>query len=185
MTADASNYGNRQDCAKAQALPVENYFQDMRREFVDIADVELCIGGKRLPAHSQFLASQSRFMARMIEDLQVLLAKPTSSLFLRRPLGFLSVTLCASWVRSTTSATIKLSQPQRHTSSFCWQSCLILKSSRSPAQLSCQAMQTLFCRPMFWRRGFLFAEKDDLAFFVRHASHLWLRSTSRPKLISV
>lgn len=75
VTADAIMYGNRQDPAKPQASSVEGYFQDMPSEFIEIADVELCIGGKRLPAHSQFLASQSRFMAKMFEDLQVFPSK--------------------------------------------------------------------------------------------------------------
>ena len=64
MAADASE---DQQVSRAEGLvaPVEGYFRDMPPEFIRSADVELCVSGKRLPAHSQFLASQSRFMAKM------------------------------------------------------------------------------------------------------------------------
>ena len=69
---------------------------DMPLEFVKSADVELGIGGNGLPAHSQFLPSQSRFMAKMFEDLDVSFSRSDKFTVSRRSfLVLLSTVLCA------------------------------------------------------------------------------------------
>ena len=50
-------------------MVVYPYFEFAPEGFVDSADVILEVEGQRLPAHSQFLASQSRFMDNMVKDL--------------------------------------------------------------------------------------------------------------------
>lgn len=69
----------RQGSVRAQGRPVEEgpaeavapYFEGAPPEFCDNADVEFHCGDRRLPAHSQILASQSHFMAKMFQDLKV------------------------------------------------------------------------------------------------------------------
>lgn len=47
------------------------YFKFAPEGFADTADVKLVVGGQSLPAHSQFLASQSRFIHNMLQDLSI------------------------------------------------------------------------------------------------------------------
>ena len=64
---------NRQ-AANAPAEPAETtfaYFGGAPAEFCNNADVEIHVGTKRLPAHSQILASRSHFMTKMFQDLNI------------------------------------------------------------------------------------------------------------------
>ncbi|KAK9832432.1 hypothetical protein WJX74_010148 [Apatococcus lobatus] len=47
------------------------YFQNAPPEFCNSADVEFHVGAERLPAHSQILASQSHYLAKMFQDLKI------------------------------------------------------------------------------------------------------------------
>lgn len=47
----------------------QEYFQHCPEGFAETADVLLVVGNEELPAHSQFLASQSRFFNNMLADL--------------------------------------------------------------------------------------------------------------------
>lgn len=60
-----------QDAPAELAEVVPPYFEGAPPEFCDNADVEFNCGEQRLPAHSQILASQSHFMAKMFQDLKV------------------------------------------------------------------------------------------------------------------
>ena len=101
----------------------------MPPEFVRNADVELCVSGKRLPAHSQFLASQLRFMAMMFEDLAVSSSKADKFVVSEETLErFTAEGIMRFLVHCTTSATSLSSQPQRRTNCSWWQSSLTLQN---------------------------------------------------------
>lgn len=73
----------RQGSVRAQGGTVEEgpaeaivpYFEGTPLEFCESADVEFHCGEDRLPAHSQVLAGQSHFMAKMFQDLKVSFSK--------------------------------------------------------------------------------------------------------------
>ena len=73
--AAASNEQAKVDLAKKVSRSAMEYFRDTPPDFNQTADVELCVDGERLPAHSQFLANQSRFMLKLFEDLETSFSK--------------------------------------------------------------------------------------------------------------